>query len=813
MCIREIRYLTNVLLIFVLLSGVVFASELFYRDNLPNKHLVGPKGIYLMVSHYNQNINSFGYESELAVYTSEFNEEIKLKPDSQNNIVLVIDDGVVLKIIKGVIQAPEIPQTGLIAIGYARACSFLQQFQVGDKVEIKNYQATIAKKEDAPNILILPTGEELPIGGWNRGRLADEIVLYNADFGDKTYTNEWGIEFVIEDNEVIDVREVGDKLFTEISPYGYVISAHGKMINKLAQLKDGDIVDILNNNPKDEEEVKVLSEQSSHLDNELLAMQEQINIVKESVQNSFLKMERIDYASINLTISNLENELKEAVKISKTNSEKKEKILKNISESLYQLYPSLYESLERETRGIKIDNFTVDKFNCREDIVKLLDKIKELNLNLIFPDVYCRGEAIYPSKVVPQKPHFKNFFKDGDALEILIEEAHKRDIEVHAMVRVFSLGGGVSHFIDERIHWLDKTKYDGFTNEDGGYWLCPAIPEVREYNIDLLKELALNYDIDGIQLDYVRSEANFGYNPYMRELFKKEYGVDLFDISDDQMLRKFKIFKEEFVTSFVEEAFFEIKKIKPKSIVFAAAGAPYGWGLGDLSQNTLNWATNRQISCLLPMCYRESVEKFIPLLKTELNRISGIIYMYPSLGLYLFDEYEMLKQIQACRDMEISGLILFSTSNIKPTQFEFIKNGPFRLPAIPTFRDPLKAAQAIIKDCVVRIKEFAPVFDNQELFNECVERLEDLSFRISNLNLRDWETRDLRTGCAEEEQQLQPIIADLKKFSTQINRNARKDKIIQIPTADRLISDLNKVRTLLMPLFHTSKEYKPVYVR
>lgn len=163
---------------------------------------------------------------------------------------------------------------------------------------------------------------------------------------------------------------------------------------------------------------------------------------------------------------------------------------------------------------------------------------------------------------MPQKSHFRDSFSDGDVLAILIEEVHKSNIEIHPMVRIFALQKGIDHFIEtDRVHWLDKTKNNSYTNEDGNYWLCLALPEVRAHNLALLNELITNYDIDGVHLDYIRSETNFGYNSYMRELFQQEHGLDAIEINDEQTLQKLKNFKEDFVTTFVEQAFFELKAI------------------------------------------------------------------------------------------------------------------------------------------------------------------------------------------------------------------------------------------------------------
>ncbi|MGG1516541.1 hypothetical protein ABE504_14075 [Paenibacillus oryzisoli] len=81
---------------------------------------------------------------------------------------------------------------------------------------------------------------------------------------------------------------------------------------------------------------------------------------------------------------------------------------------------------------------------------------------------------------------------------------------------------GIDFFIAYRMndhHYVKNTQaqtHGSFWRNHPEYWLEPSgaafnylVPEVRDYYFSLLKELAENYDIDGMELDFMRSPRYF----------------------------------------------------------------------------------------------------------------------------------------------------------------------------------------------------------------------------------------------------------------------------------------------------------------
>jgi len=94
---------------------------------------------------------------------------------------------------------------------------------------------------DYTGLVKLPDGRAIAISGVNRARGADELVLYNAHYGQSTATNGFGIDYVIANDKITAINPKGNSL---LAPGTIVLSAHGTAAQALAGLKVGDSVTI-----------------------------------------------------------------------------------------------------------------------------------------------------------------------------------------------------------------------------------------------------------------------------------------------------------------------------------------------------------------------------------------------------------------------------------------------------------------------------------------------------------------------------------------------------------------------------------------
>ena len=122
--------------------------------------------------------------------------------------------------------------------------------------------------------------------------------------------------------------------------------------------------------------------------------------------------------------------------------------------------------------------------------------------------------ANYPSKILPiwELPGLKKWWEAGiDPLRIFAEETRKRGMEAFFSYRLNgsdrkALGPLSKPLLkNEKPEWLIHT-WEPHSNP--GYWNF-AIEGVRQYKLAILREIAENYDYDGIEIDFARVPVLF----------------------------------------------------------------------------------------------------------------------------------------------------------------------------------------------------------------------------------------------------------------------------------------------------------------
>lgn len=109
--------------------------------------------------------------------------------------------------------------------------------------------------------------------------------------------------------------------------------------------------------------------------------------------------------------------------------------------------------------------------------------------------------AAYPSKVIPvlQYPGLQKWLGEGiDIVRVAVDETHKRRKEAFYVYRL----NGVD-WEDGKAWYLSPLKKEHPEWLTGFTWNF-AVPEVRVHKLAILRELAENYDFDGIDLDFSR---------------------------------------------------------------------------------------------------------------------------------------------------------------------------------------------------------------------------------------------------------------------------------------------------------------------
>lgn len=157
---------------------------------------------------------------------------------------------------------------------------------------------------------------------------------------------------------------------------------------------------------------------------------------------------------------------------------------------------------------IELEEYIKDKDNktSKENIIKILDDMKNNQFNMAILHVRPFSDAIYESKIFPYSSYVSK--EEGvapgyDVLKYFIEEAHKRNIELHAWINPYRVRNTTSTSDISKdnpaFQYLNTNHVKVI--EGKGIFYNPASKEVTNLIVSGIEELVINYDVDGIHFD------------------------------------------------------------------------------------------------------------------------------------------------------------------------------------------------------------------------------------------------------------------------------------------------------------------------
>lgn len=139
----------------------------------------------------------------------------------------------------------------------------------------------------------------------------------------------------------------------------------------------------------------------------------------------------------------------------------------------------------------------------------MLDRLKDNHFNVVFFQVRPMNDAFYPSSYAPYSRFItgtEGVDPGFDVLEFVIEEAHKRGIELHAWLnpyRVSSSGGTKAQQLADlhEDNFARQNPHLVMQDSQGRLLLNPGENQVQAYLRNVIQELLANYAVDGIHFD------------------------------------------------------------------------------------------------------------------------------------------------------------------------------------------------------------------------------------------------------------------------------------------------------------------------
>lgn len=308
---------------------------------------------------------------------------------------------------------------------------------------------------------------------------------------------------------------------------------------------------------------------------------------------------------------------------------------------------SAFLNKDEEYRAIFISYLEFDKYikdldndTSKANIVKMIDNMYKNNFNMAILHVRPFSDAIYKSDIFPYSRYVST--SEGvdpgyDILSFFIEEAHKKDIEIHAWINPYRIRNTTD--INDISKDNPAYKYLGTNHvkviEGKGIYYNPASEIVQDLIISGVEEIVKNYDVDGIHFDdYFYPDDTIDLDNYT--LYINEGGT--LTLSDYRLNN---------TSTLIKKVYQKIKSID-KDILFGISPE------GNINNNyDLNYIDTKKITSeigyidyIMPQIYFGFLNEIMPFMETvsmwnSLIKVDDI-KLIPALAFYksgTIDEY------------------------------------------------------------------------------------------------------------------------------------------------------------------------------
>ena len=351
---------------------------------------------------------------------------------------------------------------------------------------------------------------------------------------------------------------------------------------------------------------------------------------------------------------------------------------------------------------------TTESLYDQGEVERLVATAAAYDVDALFVQVRRAGDAYYTSTSEPRSRKLEGQRDDFDPLAEVIACARLFDVEVHAWLNVNYIWPGPDmppmerHIANRRPEWIavgrDSRRLTRYTKPEmaagdtEGWYADPAASGFAEYFAAVSAEVAREYDVDGVHLDFIQyPNYRFGYGKSSRTRYLRESGrqdpillgyhklddavynpalgyaglaVRWFDLQTLEWLD----WRADQVTRAVAAAGRAVKEADPEVQFSAAPWANPEHAYRYVGQDWLGWLDRGLVDIICPMTYWGDAPK-LAALADRLERRRGDARLYLGVGAFNHDASYPSAIAEGLADAPADGIILFDYGSCwrKPT--------------------------------------------------------------------------------------------------------------------------------------------------
>jgi len=304
-------------------------------------------------------------------------------------------------------------------------------------------------------------------------------------------------------------------------------------------------------------------------------------------------------------------------------------------------------------RSIFVDRFdypyTGNIATMTNEINAMMQDAADEGFSEVIWQVRGRGDALYNSNI---EPDVNGLTPGFDPLQTALDAAHSRGLKLHAWFNSTNLwntnainppAGHMYHNTNPSFRLTDINgvvePQDGWSNYSS---VNPILPEVHTHINNVVNDVAMNYDVDGIHLDYIRyipgnSFDRLPHDSVSHQMFMADEGLDGSDPGNATAYRNY-------VKGRITDLVASIKQTVDAAELSTSRTMEYSasvWrdpdiGENDYLQDYRTWMENDYLDVVMPMLYLSASNDhlFDPNLLNTLG-IASNSRVVPTLASYL----------------------------------------------------------------------------------------------------------------------------------------------------------------------------------
>ena len=361
---------------------------------------------------------------------------------------------------------------------------------------------------------------------------------------------------------------------------------------------------------------------------------------------------------------------------------------------------TLHAAAPGQTRALWVTRTTL---TSPEAIREMVSAAQAGGFNTLLVQVRGRGDAYYSGGIEPRAPELagKPAF---DPLATVLEHGHAAGLTVHAWVAVNLVSSSVTlpasrdHVIYRAPEWLMVPRelaaemkkinlrspaYVGrlarWTRAHSsiveGLYTSPLHPAAQDHTAAVIGEIAANYAVDGVHLDYVRfPNDDFDYSPAAMDQFKAAILPVLTDREKREAAARAALdpaaypnlfpdrwsdFRRSRLTSLVIKIRTAVKRVRPNAVFSAAVVPDAQLAFDSRLQDWRGWIDQSLLDVVCPMAYTTDAAIFQKQIAAA-RAYAGSRPVWAGIGAYQMPPAQTVTHIAAARRLGVDGVILFS---------------------------------------------------------------------------------------------------------------------------------------------------------